>query len=488
MSIFASDSDHPREECGIFGAYGVPDAAALIGQGLFSLQHRGQEGAGITVSDGENIRSHKGLGLVSQVFGHDDLWDILPGDMGIGHVRYSTTGSTRVTNVQPLVVELADGIWGIAHNGNLINAFELRQKYQEGGSIFQTSTDSELLLHLLADPAHRQNPNRVASALNRLKGAFSFLIMTKNCIMGARDPYGFRPLSIGRLGDGYLLASETCALAQVGATFERDVEPGELVIIDESGLHSRSYTDQAPGRLAGCIFEHVYFARPDSILFGECVHDVRMKLGRQLAIENPVEADIVVPIPDSGNSAALGYAEEAGLPLNYGFIRNHYVGRTFIMPEQSNRASGNDMKLSVARSVVQGKRVIVVDDSIIRGTTAKRRIQALRDQGATEVHLRISCPPTKHPCFFGIDFPTSSELIAHNKSIAETAEWLGCDSLGYLTIDGLLSCVEKPEDFCNACFSGDYPMPVNLSQSKESLENASGQLNFSVLPEKTVTQ
>ncbi len=488
MNHFGAESDHPGEECGICGIYGAPDAAVLIGQGLFSMQHRGQEGAGISVSDGSRIHSHKGLGLVSQVFKRDSVWDVLKGDIGIGHVRYSTTGSTRVTNVQPLVVELADGIWGIAHNGNLTNARELRHQYQEGGSIFQTSTDSEILLHLLADPAHRSSPNRVASALQKLRGAFSFLIMTRNCLMGARDPLGFRPLSIGRLGDAYVLASETCALAQIGATFERDVEPGELVIIDENGLHSRSFVESPPERLASCIFEHVYFARPDSILFGECVHEVRTKLGKRLAVEHPVDADIVVPIPDSGNSAALGYANEAGLPLNYGFVRNHYVGRTFIMPEQTSRSSSNDMKLSVARSVVNGKRVIVIDDSIIRGTTAKRRIQALRDQGATEVHMRISCPPTMHPCFFGIDFPTSDELIASNKTHDEIAEWLGCDTLGYLSIDGLLASVDKPDDFCTACFSGDYPMPIDLTQTKESLESPSDLLNFDEAPESTTTQ
>ena len=451
------------------------------------MQHRGQEGAGIAVSDSETIRSHKGLGLVSQVFAGDAIWDELPGHIGIGHVRYSTTGSTRVTNVQPLVVELNDGIWAIAHNGNLINARELRSQYQESGSIFQTSTDSEVLLHLLADPAYRDKPNRVASALSRLRGAFSFLLMTKDCIMGARDPNGFRPLSIGKLDDGYVLASETCGLEQIGATYVRDVEPGELVIIDDSGLHSRMFATSETNRISQCIFEHVYFARPDSILFGENVHEVRVRLGQRLAQEHPADADLVVPIPDSGNAAALGFAKEAGLELDYGFIRNHYVGRTFIMPEQAHRSHGNDMKLSVARSVVDGKRIVVVDDSIIRGTTSRRRIQALRDQGAKEVHVRISCPPTRHPCFFGIDFPTADELVASDRNTEEICKFLGCDSLGYLSIEGLLSSVSIPDNFCSACFSGEYPMPVDKNQRKLSLESGTGMLNFDVRPERTVS-
>lgn len=469
-------SDHPKEECGIFGVYGVELASGLIHRGLFSMQHRGQEGCGIVVSDGDRVRSHKGPGLVSEVLTEPTLLR-LTGDRGIGHVRYSTTGSTRIQNVQPLVVECVDGIWAVAHNGNLINADKLRRMYQDAGAIFQTSTDSEVLVHILADPMFRRRPQRVARALEELRGAFSFLIMTKDCVMAARDPHGFRPLSIGRLGDGYIFASETCAMAQTGAEYIRDVEPGELVTVDETGLHSSIFADPVTNK-AHCVFEMVYFARPDSVVFGKNVHQVRMQYGSWLAKEHPVDADIVIAVPDSGNSAALGYSRESGIPLDFGFIRNHYIGRTFIMPQADKRAAGVDLKLAVVPEVVRGKRVIVVDDSIVRGTTVRHRVAWLRSAGAIEVHVRISCPPVAHPCFYGIDFPTSEELIAGGQSVEEIRKFIGADTLGYLGEEGLLSPFGNPNDYCKACFSGEYPLEVGGMGDKNRLESLNPELPF----------
>jgi len=461
--------EKPRHYCGIFGVFGVSDPARTIHNGLFALQHRGQEGAGVVVSDGKQVRSIKGMGLVQELPGRKEFAD-LQGHLGIGHVRYSTTGSPRPQNVQPLVVECVDGIWAIAHNGNLTNAQALRRSYQEAGAIFQTSTDSEVLVHLIADPMFRSRPRRVERALAELQGAFSYLIMTKDSVMAARDPYGFRPLSIGKLGAGYVFASETCALEQVGADYIRDVLPGELVTVDEKGIRSTTFCEPISGSLGQCIFEHVYFARPDSTVFGQNVHDVRLKLGRNLAKEAPVKADIVIPIPDSGNAAALGYSQESGVPLDYGFIRNHYVGRTFIMPTVGQRADSVDMKLAVVPGVVRGKRIIVVDDSLIRGTTSRRRVHSLREAGAKEIHLRISCPPTRHPCFFGIDFPSRTELIAAENSVEEICRFIGADSLAYLSLEGLRASVEHPTDFCTGCFTGNYPYPVAGEHTKHALE------------------
>jgi amidophosphoribosyltransferase len=462
-------SDAPRESCGLFGIYGNPPVAPVIYQGLFAQQHRGQEGAGIVVSDGVKVRSTKGQGLIGEVFARRS-WDSLPGHLGIGHVRYSTTGSTRIQNVQPLVVECMDGIWSVAHNGNIVNAEQLRRMYQEAGAIFQTSTDSEVLVHLLADPMYRSRPRRVARALRELQGAFSVLIMTRSAIMAARDPLGFKPLCIGKLDDAYIFASETCALNQVGADYVRDVQPGELVSVDKHGLRSECFADRQEQKLAQCVFELVYFARPDSFIFGHNVHGVRFQYGQRLAEEHPVQADIVIPVPDSGNSAALGYSQGSGIPLDYGFIRNHYVGRTFIMPDADDRTRGVDMKLSVLREVVNGKRVIVVDDSIVRGTTARRRVASLREAGAREIHLRISCPPTAHPCFYGIDFPSREELIAGMHEVEDVRNFLEADTLGYLSVEGLLSPFEHPEHFCTACFTGEYPVDISTMKGKKSLE------------------
>lgn len=461
----------------MFGVYGHPHAASAIYNGLFSLQHRGQEGAGIVVSNGAIVRSAKGLGLVHDVFSKDSL-EKLTGSLGIGHVRYSTTGDTRIQNVQPLVVECVDGIWAAAHNGNLVNAETLRRYYQEAGSLFQTGTDSEVLVHLLADPEYRSKPRRVARALDELEGSFAFLIMTKDCVMGARDRFGFRPLSIGKIGDAFVLASETCALVQTGAEYVRDVLPGELVTVDETGLHSSIFTERTEQHLAQCVFELVYFARPDSAVFGQNVHNVRLQYGMRLAEEHPVRADIVMAVPDSGNSAALGYSLKSGIPLNFGFIRNHYVGRTFIMPDAGDRDAGVDMKLSVLKEVVTGKRVVVVDDSIVRGTTSRRRVHSLRDAGASEIHMRISCPPTAFPCFYGIDFPTREELIAGTRSTEEIRKFLGADSLGYLSHEGLLSPFPNPEDFCTACFSGEYPVDPRDVRGKRALESPALELDF----------
>ena len=471
------DPDTPGEFCGLFGAYGVPDVAGDIYRGLFSLQHRGQEGAGVVVSDGTKVRSAKGLGLVGEVFAKRSFSD-LPGHLGIGHVRYSTTGSTRIQNVQPLVAECVDGIWAVAHNGNLINAQRLRRMYQEAGAIFQTSTDSEVLVHLLADPMYRSRPGRVARALGELKGAFAFLLMTRNCMIAARDPHGFRPLVLGKLGDGWVVASETCALKQVSAEYVRDIEPGEMIIINDEGVRSKRFAEAPDGKLARCVFEMVYFARPDSMVYGHNVHQVRLQYGRRLAEEYPVDADIVIAVPDSGSSAALGFSHGSGIPLDFGFIRNHYVGRTFIMPEQDARVSGVDMKLSVLPEVVDGKRVVVVDDSIVRGTTARRRVMNLKAAGAKEVHVRISCPPTAHPCFFGIDFPTREELIAGTQDVESIREYLGADSLGYLSVEGVLSPFEDGHNYCAACFTGKYPMAIDGAGNKESLEHQHRELQL----------
>jgi amidophosphoribosyltransferase len=466
----AAEPEGPKESCGLFGVFGVPNAGPVIYRGLFALQHRGQEGAGIVVSDGVQVRSIKGMGLLSEVFSKHKPAE-LDGHIGIGHVRYSTTGSSKPQNVQPLVVECADGLWAVAHNGNLTNAAKLREDYQEAGAIFQTSTDSEVLVHLLADPMFRNRPRRVERVLNELKGAFSFLLMTPGRVMAARDPHGFRPLSIGRLGDGYVFASETCAIEQCGGEPVRDVLPGELVTADADGIRSSTFCEPLTGGLGQCIFEQIYFARPDSVLFGENVHEVRLRLGRRLAREAPAIADVVVPVPDSGNSAALGYSQESGIALDYGYMRNHYVGRTFIMPEMADRAGGVDMKLSVVQSVVQGKRVVVVDDSIVRGTTARRRVIALRNAGAKEVHVRISCPPVMHPCFFGIDFPSREELIASTEGVEAVRKYIGADSLAYLSHEGLMSCVQHPGDYCSGCFTGTYPAETRAGQTKHELES-----------------
>jgi len=462
--------DEPHESCGLVGVFNVPSAADYLYTGLFAQQHRGQEGAGIVVSDNGKFRYHKGAGHVHDVFTPENI-AALKGSLGIGHVRYSTTGASRPQNVQPLVAECVDGMWAIAHNGNLTNASDLRRNYQHSGSIFQTTTDSEVLIHLLADPHYRNRCQHVGRALAELRGAFSFLLMTRDSVFAARDPLGFRPLSIGSLDGGYVFASETCALRQMGATFIRDVEPGELVKVNERGLMSYRFAEPAP-RTAQCVFELVYFARPDSSVFGYNVHQTRVQYGMLLAKEHPAQADVVIPIPDSGVAAALGYSRASGITFDMGFIRNHYVGRTFIMPENNQRSRGVDLKLSILPEVVQRKRVVVVDDSIVRGNTIRRRVASLREAGAREVHVRVSCPPIRHPCFFGIDFATSSELIATSRNVEQIRAYLGADSLGYLSEEGLMAPFQDGKHkFCRACFNGDYLADVTQMRGKLALED-----------------
>ncbi|NLF22245.1 MAG: amidophosphoribosyltransferase [Lentisphaerae bacterium] len=466
----SDDSTAPRESCGLMAVFDVERAADVIHDGLFAQQHRGQEGAGMVVSDGQRLQLHKGPGLVQEVFPGDRLVD-LPGRLGIGHVRYSTCGGDRAQNIQPLLAECADGPWAIAHNGNLTNAAQLRRAYQQSGSIFHTTTDSEVLVHLLADPYYRSRIHRVGRALAELQGAFAFVLLTPDSILAARDPHGFKPLVLGTLGQGFVVASESCAFRPIGARYLRDIEPGELVTINRDGLASYQFAEPA-AHGAQCVFELVYFARPDSLVFGHNVHQVRVRYGMRLAQEHPVEADVVIPIPDSGMSAAIGYSRASGIPLDMGFIRNHYIGRTFIMPEAGKRATGADRKLSVLPETVAGRRVVVVDDSIVRGNTARKRIALLRECGATEVHVRISCPPTRHPCFYGIDFATSEELLAAGRGVEEIRGSIGADSLGYLSEEGLLEPFGAGGPrFCRACFNGDYPVPVTDGRGKLALES-----------------
>jgi len=466
-----------KEACGIFGVFGVPEAAYEVYCGLYALQHRGQESAGIVSSDGTNIRSFKGMGLVGNVFTRESLKS-LPGNMAIGHVRYSTTGSSRIQNIQPLVVRYQRGLIAISHNGNIVNARALRTRHEKSGSIYQTGTDSEVLAHLLARPSHQKIRNRLGHCLNHIKGSYSFLLLEKDRIIGARDPHGFRPLVLGRRGKAYFIASETCAFDLIRADYIRPLEPGEILTITKSGFRSEKVEGRKAVKRASCIFELIYFARPDSIVFDQSVHMFRVALGRALAQEHPADADLVISIPDSGISSSIGYAQESGIPFERGFIRNHYVGRTFIEPEQSGRVQGVRFKLNVVKDIVKGKRLVVVDDSIIRGTTSKSRVQALREAGAREIHLRISAPPCRHPCYYGIDFPDPNELIAAQKSVEQIRRYLNVDSLGYVSPRKMLSCaIHESGEYCAACFTGKYPVPIRRRRSKmdmESGEAASG--------------
>lgn len=461
-------TDHPREACGIFAVFNHPDAVELSYYGLFALQHRGQESAGIACIMDGRIKSFLGMGLVGEVFG-DDFFDKFNSRFSIGHTRYSTAGSSNVRNAQPITVDYSGGQISVAHNGNLSNGWQLRRELEEQGSIFQTTSDSEVVLHLLARPEIKNSENPIAAALARMKGAFSFVFLTNDAIYATRDPQGFRPLALGKLGDAHVLASETCAFDMLGIEYVRDIQPGELLRIDQDGLHSRQWCE--PQRHAHCIFEHVYFARPDSRVFERNVHLSRKEMGKQLARESHTPADIVVPVPDSGTSAAQGYAEHVGLPLEQGFIRNHYVGRTFIAPSQGQRDIGVKIKLNAVRDVVEGKRVIVVDDSIIRGTTSRGRVKRLYEAGAKEVHLRISCPPTRHPCFYGIDFPDPKELIANQLSdVEKIRDYLGIDSLAYLSVQGLRNAVGDGGNYCAACFTGEYPVAFDAAFDKTAME------------------
>ncbi len=463
-------NDRPRHHCGLFGVYGVPDAARVLLRGLMALQHRGEEGAGVAVSDGRVVRAVRAMGLVAEMAERNAAeLAALRGRIGIGHVRYSTTGASDLRNVQPIAVECRDGVWAIAHNGNLTNAAELRARCQALGAIFQTGTDSEILLHMLAHPRFVRRPSPLVAALKTLRGAFSFLLLHRDELIAVRDRYGFRPLCLGRLGGGHVIASESCALHQVGAEFVREIEPGEILRIGPGGLTRETFA-AARARAGQCVFEHIYFARPDSRLFGEGVHELRVRFGRRLAQEHPVRADVVIPIPDSGVSAGIGFARETGLPLDFGFIRNHYIGRTFIQPSSAERTDAADLKLAIVADVVRGRRVVVVDDSLVRGTTVRRRVRALREAGATEVHVRIASPPVRWPCHFGIDFPTRSELAAATRAPDEIAEIIGADTLGYLSLHGLRAELSQPYRYCTGCFTGRYPEPVRSAAPKFAFE------------------
>jgi len=444
-----------HEECGVFGIYNHTEAANLTYLGLHALQHRGQESAGIVTSDETEMRMHRGMGLVHDIFDEPTL-DSLPGMHAIGHVRYSTTGGSEIKNAQPFYADTSYGALALAHNGNFANGQELRNWIEGTGSIFQTTMDTEVLAHLYARSRKEKLAERLVDALQRVTGAYSLVALVEKRLIAVRDPYGFRPLVLGKVKDSYVVASETCALDLIEGEYIRDVEPGELLMISNKGLESIFPFDSVTPRQ--CVFEHIYFARPDSMIFGESVYNVRKALGRVLARENPVEADVVVPVPDSGIVSALGYAEESGIPFAMGLIRNHYVGRTFIEPEQSIRHFGVKLKLNGVRDVLQGKRVIVVDDSIVRGTTSQKIVKMVRESGAREVHMRISSPPTSHSCYFGIDTPTHKELIASSHGVGEINRFLTSDSLGYLSHEGLKKAVDaKSFDYCDACFTGDYP-------------------------------
>ena len=461
----------PKEYCGLFGIINSRQASWLTYLGLYALQHRGQEACGIVSNNRGTLTIHKDMGLVSDVF-NGEVLSGLKGTMAVGHVRYSTTGSSVLKNAQPLLIDYSKGTICIAHNGNLVNSLELRQYLEKTGSIFQTTTDSELIIHLMARAKTRDLVDSLVYALKKIKGAYSLVMMDRKYLIGVRDPFGFRPLVLGKIGSSWCLASETCAFDLIGAKFVREVEPGEIVLISEDSFRSIKPKELARTKHAFCVFEHVYFSRPDSIVFGETVHLVRRKLGGQLATEYPVDADFVVPVPDSGFSAAMGYSQQSGIPLEMGIIRNHYVGRTFIQPAQDSRDLGVRVKFNLLKDVVKGKRIVVVDDSIVRGTTSKIRVRNLRRAGVKEVHLRISCPPHRFPCFYGIDFHRSQELIANRyESLEKIRQFLEVDTLGYLSLDGMLSCLKNcRNNYCTACWTGKYPVMAEKRHSKFSLE------------------
>ncbi|GGE01220.1 amidophosphoribosyltransferase [Polymorphobacter glacialis] len=455
------EDDHLHEECGVFGVYGADGAAALTALGLHALQHRGQEAAGITTWDGKDFHTHRAMGHVAGNFDSDEVIRKLKGDVAIGHNRYSTTGETALRNVQPLFAELSSGGFAIAHNGNISNAATMRRDLVRRGSIFQSTSDTEVIIHLVATSSYRTLLDRFIDALKRVEGAYSLLCLTPEGMLACRDPLGIRPLVLGRLGDAYILASETVALDVVGATFLRAVEPGELIIISPRGLRSlRPFETQRP---RPCIFEHVYFSRPDSVVDGSSVYQVRKKIGVELARESPVIADMVVPVPDSGTPAAIGYAQESGLPFELGIIRSHYVGRTFIQPGDQIRNLGVKLKHNANRAMITGKRIVLIDDSIVRGTTSLKIVQMLREAGAEEVHMRIASPPTRHSCYYGVDTPERSKLLAAQMDVERMRDYIKVDSLAFLSIDGLYRALgeemrnDNAPQHCDACFTGDYP-------------------------------
>jgi amidophosphoribosyltransferase len=445
-----------KDECGVFGIYGHPESANLTYLGLYALQHRGQESAGIAAADGERIRLSRAMGQVADAFSEETL-EKLPGHLAIGHTRYSTAGESKLDNAQPFLIDCAHGQIAVGHNGNLVNALDLRDELVQSGSIFQTSSDTEVILHLYARSKAPSVEEALVESIAQIQGAYSLVLLTKNRLIAARDPHGFRPLALGRLGDAWIVCSETCAMDLIGATYVRDIEPGELLVITEAGL--RSIKPFPPQPLAHCVFEHVYFARPDSYVFGRSVNEVRTDLGRILAREAPAEADVVVPIPDSGVCGAIGFAEEAGIPMKMGLIRNHYVGRTFIQPQQSIRHFSVKVKLNPVRSILENRRVVLLDDSIVRGTTSRKIVKMVKAAGAREVHLRISCPPTISPCFYGVDTPSRTELIAATHSIEEIRKYVEADSLAYLSLEGLRAAVgHQQSSYCTSCYTGVYPV------------------------------
>jgi amidophosphoribosyltransferase len=465
------DDDKLREECGVFGIWDAETASAVVALGLHALQHRGQEAAGITSYDGRTFHSHRAMGHVAGNFDKDEIIRRLAGQSAVGHVRYSTTGETALRNVQPLFAELASGGFAVAHNGNISNATKIRRELNRRGSIFQSTSDTEVIIHLVATSTYRTLLDRFIDALKHVEGAYSLICLTAEGLIACRDPLGIRPLVMGKLGDSYIFASETVALDVVGATYIRSVEPGELIIVSERGL--RSHRPFAPVRPRPCIFEHVYFSRPDSIVDGSSVYSVRKRIGAELAIENPVDADFVVPVPDSGVPAAIGYAQQSGIPFELGIIRSHYVGRTFIQPGDSVRHLGVKLKHNANSALIAGKKLVLVDDSIVRGTTSLKIVQMMRDSGAREVHLRIASPPTRHSCYYGVDTPERAKLLAAQMNVAEMADYINADSLAFVSIDGLYRAVgeesrdELEPQHCDACFTGAYPTRLTDQEELE---------------------
>jgi amidophosphoribosyltransferase len=465
------DDDRLREECGVFGIWGADSAAAIVALGLHALQHRGQEAAGITTYDGRQFHTHRAMGHVAGNFDRDDIIRRLAGSTGIGHVRYSTTGETAIRNVQPLFAELSSGGFAVAHNGNISNAMKLRRELNRRGSIFQSTSDTEVIIHLVATSTYRTLLDRFIDALKQVEGAYSLICLTGEGMIACRDPLGIRPLVMGRLGDAYIFASETVALDVVGATYIRSVEPGELIIVSGKGIRShRPFADVRP---RPCVFEHIYFSRPDSIMDGQSVYSVRKQIGAVLAQENPVEADIVVPVPDSGVPAAIGYAQESGIPFELGIIRSHYVGRTFIQPSDQVRHLGVKLKHNANSALIQGKRLVLIDDSIVRGTTSLKIVQMLREAGAREVHMRIASPPTRHSCFYGVDTPERAKLLAAQMNVTQMNDYIKADSLAFISIEGLYRALgedqrdEAQPQYCDACFTGAYPTRLTDQEENE---------------------
>lgn len=463
-----------KEYCGLFGIYGSKEAARMTYFGLYAQQHRGQESAGIVTWDGETIREQKGMGLVADVFSERHLGKELKGNIAMGHIRYSTTGASLIRNAQPFIVRHGNLRLALAHNGNLVNTYELRRDLEKNGSIFQTTMDTEVIAHLIIKYLHETDSieTAIAEACKRIRGAFSMLIMANDKLIAIKDPNSVRPLALGRVGDSYVFASESCAFDLVEAEHLRPLNPGEMIVVQNGKMSSMHYCDSQPKRQ--CIFELIYFARPDSTVFGDVVYERRKAMGAMLAKEAPVDADFVMPFPDSGNYAAVGYSQESGLPLELAMIRNHYVGRTFIQPSQDMRDFSVRVKLNPVKSMVQGKRIVIVEDSIVRGTTIRARVKKLRELGAREIHLRVSCPPIKHPCYYGIDFSSKGELIAANHTPEDIARFLGIESLHYLTIPGLVDSVTADDAWCLACFDGNYPIPLADKMGKDCLEAAPG--------------